>query len=158
MSPVRAAVRAAVRSAVLPVGRVHPFRQGYLVRARLLSVLVLTTMLLGAVEVEAAGLGRLFFTPQERKEIDEVRKNYDPTRQEIIVKEAPRPGAAPHRRRYRNYRCRGLCFGQAGEMPPGSMALDCSTAKPLRMAFGLRPRRTVVQSDSSCRAVPTPAR
>ena len=67
-----------------------------LVHACILNALVLGATLLGTASVEAAGLGRLFFTPEERKEIDDVRRNYDPTRQEIIVKEAPtRQGAPP---------------------------------------------------------------
>ena len=43
----------------------------------------------------ADGLGRVFFTPAERKLINKARESYDPTRQEIIVKEGPAPEVAP---------------------------------------------------------------
>lgn len=35
----------------------------------------------------AQGLGRLFSTPEQRVELDRARDRYDPTRQEIIIKQ-----------------------------------------------------------------------
>ena len=52
---------------------------------RNLTTVALLSMLV-IVEASAAGLGRLFFTPDQRQQIDEVRDLYDPTRQEIIIR------------------------------------------------------------------------
>ena len=44
--------------------------------------------LLGAsVSVHAQGLGRLFSTPEQRVDLNRARDRYDPSRQEIIIKQ-----------------------------------------------------------------------
>ena len=66
----------------------------------LICALVCAPALTGfAAAVPAQGLGRLFSTPEQRVELNRARDRYDPTRQEVIIKQgkvvAPEVEAPP---------------------------------------------------------------
>jgi hypothetical protein len=59
-------------------------------------VAIVLTALVGFApgSAQSEALGRLFYTPDERKQLDDVRERYDPSRQEVIVKAGPAVQAA----------------------------------------------------------------